>query len=195
MASGKSLKCMLNDREFQVIILFGIVSYVLFRQVQHINIWRLTPSHVPRQFFISLEPGSLIAVLGSCIAGPIAGMVFGLVAWNPVILPEVLLVVKAAQFVSIGYLHRKIQPPYNILAIPVGTIITLIVHPTLVGYIMFRKVFSYLYWYQNIAFQTVVVFALYLILRLSAPQVFSWVNPKLDYTLKIPIFHRNISND
>ena len=43
---------------------------------------------------------------------------------------------QAAQFVSIGYLHKKIQPPYNIIAIPVGTIMTLIVHPTIVGYIM-----------------------------------------------------------
>jgi hypothetical protein len=54
-----------------------------------------------------------IAVIGSCLAGPIAGMVFGLVALNPVIIPEVLLVVKAAQFVVIGYLHKKIQLTYN----------------------------------------------------------------------------------
>lgn len=184
---------MLTDRELQITLLLGLVTYVVWRNVHHINIWRLTPSHVPRQFYISLEPGSLIAVIGSTLAGPIAGMVFGLVAWNPVIQPEVLLIVKAAQFVSIGYLHRKIQPPYDIIAIPVGTIMTLIVHPTIVGYIMFKKVFVHLYWFQNIAFQTTVTFAVYMILRLVTPQVFSWVNPKLDYSLKIPYISRKIN--
>ena len=80
MAPGKSLKCVLNDRELQITLLLGLITYVVWRNVHHINIWRLTPSHVPRQFYISLEPGSLIAVIGACLAGPIAGMVFGLVA-------------------------------------------------------------------------------------------------------------------
>ena len=181
---------MLTNREFQVTVILGIVAYIVFRGVHHINVWRLTPSHVPRQFFISFEPGSFIAVLGACLAGPIAGLVFGVVAWNPVIRPDVLVIVKAAQFVVIGYLHKKIQSPYNILAIPVGTIITLIVHPTLVQYIMYRKVYVHLYWYQNLAFQTAVTFTAYMLLRLVTPQLFSWVYPKVDYSLKIPLISR-----
>ncbi|MDP6049096.1 MAG: hypothetical protein QGG23_06610 [Candidatus Bathyarchaeota archaeon] len=195
MVSGKSIRCVLTDRELQVIVILGVVNYMVFRNIHHINVWRLTPAHVPRQFFIYLEPGSIIAIIGSCLAGPIAGMAFGLVAWNPVIIPEVLIVVKIAQFVSIGYLHKKIQPPYNIFAIPVGTIITLIVHPTIVGYVLFKKLFIHLYWFQNIAFQTVVAFLGYIVLRLMTPKLFSWVNPKHDYTLKIPYLTKKSKKD
>jgi hypothetical protein len=184
--SSRRLRCMFTDRELQVTVILGIITYILYRNIHHINVWRLTPPHVPRQFFINFEPGSLIAIIGSCLAGPIAGMVFGLVSYNPIIRPEVLLIVNGAKFVAIGYLHRKIQPPYNILAIPLGILITIPVHPTLVHYIMYRQVFVHLYWYQNLVFQTVVVFGTYLVLRLVSPQMFTWINPSIDYRLKIP---------
>ena len=137
-----------------------------------------------------MEPGSTLAILGATIAGPIAGMILGLVAWSPIFPTDVLVIVKVAQFFAIGYLHKKIQPPYDVIAIPLGFILSAIVHPTLVHYILYKQVIVHLYWGTNIVFQATANFIFYILVRLVIPQVYGWANPGVDKSLKLP-FLRN----
>ena len=183
---------MMNTKEFQFTIVLAAIALVAFRVYPQINFWRLTKPSSIRPFYLTLEPGSTLGILGATIAGPLAGMILGLVAWNPVFRPEVLIIVKVAQFFAIGYLHRKIQPPYDILAIPLGILISAPVHPTLVHYILYKQVIIHLYWGTNIVFQATANLLIYLAIRLVIPQVFGWANPGVDRSLKLP-FLRNSS--
>ena len=178
--------CLMNIREFQITVFLMIIAFILYRVYPNIKIIRLTPLYSIRPFFLTLEPGSTIGMLGACIAGPLAGIIFGLVAWNPVYVPEVLIITKVTQFLLIGYVHRKIQPPWNVIAIPLGIILSTPFHPTLIHYLLFKQVIVHLYWGTNIVFQTVVNFAFYMLIRLLLPSLFSWVYPDVDFTIKIP---------
>ena len=184
---GKSRsECMMNTKEFQFTIVLAAIALVVFRLYPQVNIWRLTKPSSIRPFYLTLEPGSTLGILGATIAGPIAGLILGLVAWNPVYLPEVLIIVKVAQFFMIGYLHKKVQPPYDIIAIPLGILISAIVHPTLVHYILYKQVVVHLYWGSNIVFQATANFIFYILVRLVIPQVYGWANPGVDRSLKLP---------
>ena len=182
----KPSECMMNTKEFQFAVVLTAIALVVFRVYPQINVIRLTKPSAIRQFYLTLEPGATLGILGATIAGPIAGLILGLVSWNPVYLPEVLIIVKAAQFFMIGYFHKKIQPPYDILAIPIGIIVSSIIHPTLVHYILYRQVIVHLYWGTNIVFQAAANFIIYILVRLLLPQVYEWVNPSKDHRLQIP---------
>jgi hypothetical protein len=181
---------MINTREFQFTIVLAAITLVIFRQYPNVNVWRLTKPSAIRPFYLTMEPGSTLSILGATIAGPIAGMILGLVAWNPVYQPEVFVIVKVAQFFTIGYLHKKIQPPYDILAIPLGILISSPIHPTLVHYILSRQVIVHLFWGTNVVFQAILNFAFYILMRLVIPQVYNLANPEADESLKLP-FLRN----
>lgn len=184
---GKSRnECIMNTKEFQFTIVIAAIALVVFRLYPQVNIWRLTKPSSIRPFYLTLEPGSTLGILGATIAGPIAGLILGLVAWNPVYLPEVLIIVKVAQFFMIGYLHKKVQPPYDIIAIPLGILISAIVHPTLVHYILYKQVVVHLYWGTNIVFQATANFIFYILVRLVIPQVYGWANPGVDRSLRLP---------
>jgi len=184
---------MMNTREFQFAIVLAMITLVVFRLYPNVNIWRISRPSAIRQFYLTLEPGSTLGILGATIGGPIAGLILGLVAWNPVYQPEVFVIVKVAQFFTIGYLHKKIQPPYDFIAIPLGFIISAIVHPTLVHYILSRQVIVHLFWGTNMIFQGTANFAFYLLMRLVIPQVYELVNPGVDKSLKLP-FLKNRSS-
>jgi len=184
MGEGTGVKCIITSREFQVAIVIGVLAFTLNRFIPMIRVWRLTPPHLPRQFFLTLEPASVIGTLGSCIAGPWAGLIIALFSANPLLAPEVDIIVKGAQFMSIGYIHRKLQSPWNILAMPLGVIISIPIHPTLVEYILFRKVVVYLFWGTNLMFETVVTMGIYLVIRLLVPQLFEWANPGVRYRFR-----------
>jgi len=187
MGGGETIKCIINGREFQVAIVAGVLAFIINRFLPQIKVWRLTPPHLPRQFFITLELASIFGVMGSCIAGPWAGLIIAIFAANPILVPEVDLVVKAAQFMAIGYAHRKLQSPWNILGMPLGILISLPIHPTLVQYILFRKVVVYLFWGTNILFQTLVSVGVYLMVRLLVPRLFEWANPGMRYRFDLQI--------
>ena len=178
--------CLMNIKEFQVTVFLMIIAFILYRVYPNINVIRLTPLYSIRPFFLTLEPGSTIGMLGACIAGPLAGLLLSLVAWNPIYVPEVFIITKVTQFLLIGYLHRKIQSPWNITAIPLGMILSTPIHPTIVHYIMFKQVIIHLYWGTNIIFQAVVNFIFYILIRLLVPKLFSWVHPDLDFKINIP---------
>ena len=99
MREGSSVKCIINSREFQVAVVVGVLTFTLSRFIPTIRVWRLTPPHLPRQFFLTLEPASIIGALGSCIAGPWAGLIIALFSANPMLAPEVDIIVKATQFI------------------------------------------------------------------------------------------------
>jgi len=187
MREGEPIKCIINRREFQVAIVAGVLAFIINRFLPQIKVWRLTPPHLPRQFFITLELASIFGVMGSCIAGPWAGLIIAIFAANPILVPEVDMVVKAAQFMAIGYSHRKLQSPWNILGIPLGILISLPIHPTLVEYILFRKVIVHLFWGTNILFQTLVSVGIYLIFRLLVSRLFEWANPGVRYRFNLQI--------
>ncbi len=178
----------MNTREFQFAIILAAVVLIIFRVYPKINVWRLTQPSAIRPFYLTIEPGSILGILGATIGGPIAGLILGLVAWNPLYRTEVWIIVKAVQFFTIGYLHKKIQPPYDILAIPLGVIISAPIHPTIVHYILYRQIFVQLFWGVNYVFQAIVTFIIYLLLRLLLPQVYSLVNPWKEHKLQIPFF-------
>ncbi len=184
---------MMTVNEFKFTILLGIIALIVFRVYPQVNVWRLTKPSSIRPFYLTLEPGSTIGILGACVAGPLAGLILGLFSWNPVYVSEVLIIVKATQFFMIGYVHRKIQTPYNLLAIPLGIIISTPIHPTIVHYILYRQVIVHLYWGTNIIFQAAANLLFYVLIRLLVPQVFEWVNPSgVDYSLKLPnLFRRS----
>jgi hypothetical protein len=183
---------MMTVKEFQFTILLGIIALIMFRVYPQVNVWRLTKPSAIRPFYLTLEPGSTLGILGACIAGPLAGLILGLVSWSPVYVTEVLIIVKATQFFVIGYVHRKIQPPYNLLAIPLGIIISTPIHPTIVHYIMYRQVIVHLFWGSNVIFHAGANLLFYVLIRLLVPQVFEWVNPGVDYSLKLPnVFRRS----
>jgi len=186
MRDEDSKTCLMNIKEFQVTVFLMIIAFILYRVYPNINVIRLTPLYSIRPFFLTLEPGSTIGMLGACIAGPLAGLILGLVAWNPIYVPEVFIITKVTQFLLIGYLHRKIQSPWNITGIPLGMILSTPLHPTIVHYIMFKQVIIHLYWGANIVFQTVVNFIFYILIRLLVPRLFSWVHPNLDFKINIP---------
>jgi len=181
---------MMNTKEFQFAIVLAAIVLVVYRIYPNVNIWRISRPSAIRQFYLTLEPGSTLGILGATIAGPIAGMILGLVAWSPIFPTDVLVIVKVAQFFTIGYLHKKIQPPYDVIAIPLGFIISAIVHPTLVHYILYKQVIVHLYWGTNIVFQATANFIFYILVRLVIPQVYGWANPGVDKSLKLP-FLRN----
>jgi len=185
MEDRTEIKCIINSREFQVAIVCGILLFLLNKFIPQINVWRLTPYHLPRQLFLVLEPARLIGLIASCIAGPWAGLIIALFAANPKLpFPEVDMIVKAVQFITVGYAHRKIQSPWNIIAIPLGIVISLPIHPTLVEYFLYRHVIVYVFWVNNLIFQSLVTLGLYIIIRLLAPQIFEWANPKFRYKFK-----------
>jgi hypothetical protein len=184
-------ECMMNTKEFQFTVVLAAIALVVFRLYPQVNFWRLTKPSAIRPFYLTLEPGSTLGILGATIAGPIAGMILGLVSWNPIFQPEVLIIVKATQFFMIGYLHKKIQPPYDILAIPLGVLISAIVHPTLIHYIFYKQVIVHLYWGTNIVFQATANLIFYILIRLIIPQVYRWVNPDVDRSLKLPFLRNN----
>jgi len=184
---------MMNTREFQFAVVLAAITLVVFRVYPNINIWRISRPSAIRQFYLTLEPGSTLGILGATIGGPIAGMILGLVAWSPIFPTDVLVIVKIAQFFTIGYLHKKIQPPYDFIAVPLGFIISAIVHPTLVHYILYKQVIVHLFWGTNMIFQGTVNFAFYLLLRLVIPKVYELVNPGVDKSLKLP-FLKNRSS-
>lgn len=185
-------QCMMTVKEFQFTILLGIIALIMFRVYPQVNVWSLTKPSAIRPFYLTLEPGSTLGILGACIAGPLAGLILGLVSWSPVYVTEVLIIVKATQFFVIGYVHRKIQPPYNLLAIPLGIIISAPIHPTIVHYIMYRQVIVHLFWGSNVIFHAGANLLFYVLIRLLVPQVFEWVNPGVDYSLKLPnVFRRS----
>ena len=186
----EKIKCLINEREFQVAIIVGIIAFILNRVYPSINIWRLTPTTYLRQFWLSLEPAAVVGVISSCIVGPWASIIIAVFSANPLYIFEVDLIVKAAQFMAIGYAHRKIRAPWNIIAIPLGVAMTLIVHPTLVQYILARQVIIHLYWGQNLVFQVAVIFILYLIVRLTVPQIFEWTDPINNYKLNLDFIRR-----
>lgn len=186
----RRIECMMNTKEFQFAIVLAAIVLVVYRIYPNVNIWRISRPSAIRQFYLTLEPGSTLAILGATIAGPIAGMILGLVAWSPIFPTDVLVIVKVAQFFTIGYLHKKIQPPYDVIAIPLGFILSAIVHPTLVHYILYQQVIVHLYWGTNIVFQATANFIFYIIVRLVIPQVYEWANPGVDKSLKLP-FLRN----
>ncbi len=186
----RRIECMMNTKEFQFAIVLAAIVLVVYRIYPNVNIWRISRPSAIRQFYLTLEPGSTLGILGATIAGPIAGMILGLVAWSPIFPTDVLVIVKVAQFFAIGYLHKKIQPPYDVIAIPLGFILSAIVHPTLVHYILYKQVIVHLYWGTNIVFQATANFIFYILVRLVIPQVYGWANPGVDKSLKLP-FLRN----
>jgi len=181
---------MMNTKEFQFAIVLAAIVLVVYRIYPNVNIWRISRPSAIRQFYLTLEPGSTLGILGATIAGPIAGMILGLVAWSPIFPTDVLVIVKVAQFFTIGYLHKKIQPPYDVIAIPLGFIISAIVHPTLVHYILYKQVIVHLYWGTNIVFQATTNFIFYILVRLVIPQVYGWANPGVDKSLKLPFLRK-----
>jgi len=148
-------------------------------------VWRLTPITYLRQFWLTLEPASVVGVIASTIVGPWASIVVALFAVNPIFIFEVDLIVKVAQFMAIGWVHRKIRSPWNILGIPLGVSIALMIHPTLVQYILSRQVIVYLFWGQNFVFQFFIYFFGYLLVRLLVPQIFEWTDPSTNYKLNL----------
>lgn len=181
------VQCIINSREFQFAIVCGILLFLLNRFIPQIKVWRLTPPHLPRQFFLTIELARVLGLVASCIAGPWAGLIIALFAGNPTLpFPEVDVVVKAIQFMAVGYTHRKFQSPWNIIALPFGILVSLPIHPTLVQYFLFKQVVVYLFWVNNIMFQALVTLGLYLIVRLLAPQLFEWANPGVRYKLNLP---------
>ena len=182
----------MNTKEFYFTIVLAAIALIVFRVYPNVNIWRLSRPSAIRQFYLTWEPGSTLGILGATIAGPIAGMMLGLVAWSPIFPANVLVIVKAAQFFTIGYLHKKIQPPYDFIAVPLGFIISAIVHPTLVHYILYRQKIVHLFWGTNMIFQGTANFIFYILVRFAIPQIYGWVNPDVDRTFELP-FLRNRS--
>ena len=144
-----------------------------------INVWRLTPPELPRQLVLTFDPANTIGVIASCLVGPWAGLIIAIFSSNPQFLQEIGIITNVIQFMIIGYAYRKIQPPWKILAIPLGTVAIIIIHPTIIGYIIFGEVFVYLFWIQNIIFQAIVNSGIYLLFQFIAPQLFKWVNPEI----------------
>lgn len=185
MEEPQKIKCILNDRESKVAIILGVLSYILYRVYPHINVWRLTPTYMPRQFFVNIEPGTIVSVIGACITGSWGGLILSLFSWSPIFNPEIIIIVKAAQLMTIGYIHRKIQPPWNIFSIPFGLILSAPIHPTIIHYIFYRQVIVLQYWHINLLFQIAISFCTYILIRLSFPSVFKWVYPLGDFSLKL----------
>jgi hypothetical protein len=178
MKYRERVQCLINLREVQIALITGILSLILNRFYPQIQVWRLTPPSLPRQFFLTLEPATIVGVIAACIVGPWAGLIIAIFAPNPQFIPEVGIIISTVQFITIGYAHRKIQSPWNILAIPLGTVVISIIHPTIVGYILFKQVFVYLFFGTNMLFQTIVSLVAYLLVRFFVPQFFEWTRAR-----------------
>lgn len=182
MFDDSHIKCVINSREVQVALVLGIISFVLNAFIPELKIWRLTKPHLPRQYFLILEIARVIGLIGACIAGPWAGLIMAFFSVNQMsAFPEVDFVVKAIEFIFVGHIHRQLQSPTNILAIPVGIAVSLVFHPSLVLYFLFRAKIVFLFWVNSVVVQTFVALGLYLLVRWLAPQIFRWANPKYYY--------------
>jgi hypothetical protein len=190
MEEKSRVKCIMNSRELQLTIIILIISYILNRLYPQINVYRLTPLTYYRQLFLTIEPGTTVSILGACIAGPWAGLMLSFSAWNPIYVTEVNIIVKAVQFMTIGYLHRNFKSSLNLLSIPIGIIASSPIHPSLVHYILFRQKLVYTLWGTNVIFQTIVNFCIYLLVRILAPRLFEWVNPEGEYKLSLPFLQK-----
>ena len=67
---------------------------------------------------------------------------------------------------------------------PLGVIISIPIHPTLVEYILFRKVVVYLFWGTNLMLAMIVTMGVYLGIRLLVPQLFEWANLGVRYRFR-----------
>jgi hypothetical protein len=172
---NKRIKCVLNVKELKIALFFGLSAFILNKYLPWIKLWRLTPISAYRQYHLLLEPANIIGIQASCLAGPSVGLIIALLAINPSYMPEVDFIVKAARFISIGYLHRKITSPWNALSIPLGIAASLLVHPTLVNYFLFQKLIVYPFWWLGTIVSTLLNFLIYLLFRYSIPQIYQWV--------------------
>lgn len=182
MSDNSEIKCVINSREVQVAIVLGIISFVLNAFIPELKIWRLTKPHLPRQYFLILDLARIIGLIGACIAGPWAGLIMAFFSVNQMsAFREVDFIVKVIQFMTVGHIHRQLQSPNNILAIPIGIFISLPLHPSLILYFLFRAKIVFLFWVNSLIVQTFVAVGLYLLIRWLAPQIFKWANPKFYY--------------
>ena len=177
MSNNDKIKCLINDREFKIAVLLGIMVYIISGSIPDVKVLRITPAAYMRKHFLLLYPAKIIGIFGSLLGGPWAGLVISLFANNPIFDHEVDVIVNAAQFVLIGYIYRKINSSWNVVSILLGTVLTIIFHPTIVGYFLYRRVIVYLYWETNIMFNAVVATALYLLINRIYPKVFEWATP------------------
>ncbi|MFC1803130.1 hypothetical protein ACFL0D_04085 [Thermoproteota archaeon] len=180
MANSNKLKCLINEREFKIAILLGIIVYIISGNFTSVKILRLTPSTYLRQHFLLLYPANIIGIFGSVVGGPWAGLVISLFTNNPLYDHEVDVIVNAAQFVLIGYFCRKISSSWNVVSIPIGAALSLIFHPTLVGYFLYRRVIVYLYWETNMLFNAVLATAIYFVIKRVYPDIFRWATLDAD---------------
>lgn len=178
MANPK-IKCVLNNRQFQIAILVGIIVYILSGNLPSIKLLRLTPSTYIRPHFLLLYPANIFGIFGAIIGGPWTGFIISLFSNNHLYDREVDLIVNAAQYVLIGYFSKNFDSSWKKISIFLASVLSLIFHPTLVGYFLYRRVIVYLYWETNMLFNAVFATALYLVIMRVYPNLFNWATPDL----------------